>query len=124
MKDFSAQKLTKAMLAAALAVFVGIPFPGCSRNDAGGPRDNEVWIEETTFNPSELVIAVGTTVTWTNRDNVIHTVTSGMPEEPSYIFSSGNMGHNSTFSFTFDAAGIYDYYCQKHDGMAATIAVK
>jgi len=43
-----------------------------------------------------------------------HTVTSGTPGNPSGMFNSGNMGMNGSFSFTFNTAGTYSYYCMPH----------
>lgn len=94
----------------------------CSRD--AGPADDEVWIEGYAFTPAIRTIATGTTITWTNRDSYAHTVTSGTPGAPDSIFDSGNLGHNATFSFTFDSAGTYNYYCRYHTGMTGTITVQ
>ena len=40
---------------------------------------NEVWIQSTGFDPTTLTVSVGATVTWTNKDNLKHDVTSGLP---------------------------------------------
>lgn len=65
-----------------------------------------------------VVIGVNNTVTWTNYDNVVHTVTS-----TANAFDSGNVNPGETFSYTFTAAGTYAYYCIYHPWMKGTIVV-
>ncbi len=65
-----------------------------------------------------VVIGVNNTVTWTNYDNVVHTVTS-----TNKAFDSGNINAGETFTYTFTAAGTYDYYCVYHPWMKATVIV-
>jgi len=75
----------------------------------------EVICKNNRFQPNTLTINVGTTVTWVNQDGFIHTVTSGTsPSETSGLFDSGNLSGGQTFSFTFDKAGTYDYFCIPH----------
>jgi plastocyanin len=78
------------------------------------------------FQPDSLTIKVGTTVTWVNQDGYIHTATSGKsPDAPSGVFDSGKINAGGTFSFTFDKAGTYDYFCIPHFslGMIGVITV-
>jgi plastocyanin len=63
------------------------------------------------FEPKELLVTVGTTVTWVNADDVPHTVTSTASPP---LFSSQALGTNDTFSFVFRTAGTYDYFCKLH----------
>lgn len=84
----------------------------------GGPGANEVWIENMAFNPVTINVAVNTTVKWTNKDGITHNVTSNTG-----VFSSGNMGNNATFSFTFTTAGNYPYKCTIHPSMTGTVVV-
>ena len=120
-------KRTQGMLIKASFVFVlgAILMAGCSKSDGyssptgpgnggGSPGPNEVWMQNTAFNPSSITVDAGTTITWTNKDNMTHTVTSGTPGNPNGMFNSGNMGMNGTFSFTFNSAGTYSYYCMPH----------
>jgi plastocyanin len=79
---------------------------------------NEVWIQNMAFSPSPLTIAAGTTVTWTNKMGITHTVTSDAG-----LFDSGNLNPNGTFSFTFVNAGTYTYHCNIHSSMTATVIV-
>jgi plastocyanin len=75
------------------------------------------------FDPAELTIPVGTTVVWTNKDNVQHTVTSGLRGSPTELFDKA-VGPGETFSYTFGEAGTFDYFCIPHTGMDAKITVE
>lgn len=91
---------------------------GNNNGGSGTPGTNEVWIKGMAFNPSTITVAAGTTITWTNKDAVAHTVTSDTD-----LFDSGNMGSNETFSFKFTTAGSYTYYCTIHPSMTAKVVV-
>ncbi|MDZ7675496.1 MAG: plastocyanin/azurin family copper-binding protein [Acidimicrobiales bacterium] len=98
---------------------------------------NEVTIPEGAFDPSnadnaydplEITIPVGTTVTWANEDSVFHTVTSGTVENnqgsPDGTFDSGEIQPGESFSYTFDEAGEFPYYCIPHPWMQGTVVVQ
>jgi plastocyanin len=91
----------------------------------GGGGGAEVSMQNIQFNPSDVTIKAGETVTWTNDEGVAHDVdkTSG----PGPQFSSGPEGgmmEGDTFAQTFDQAGTYEYVCRVHaPGMAGTIEV-
>jgi plastocyanin len=84
--------------------------------DAGGTA---VSIKDFSFG-DPIEVAVGTTVTWTNEDTVPHTVT----QTGGSGFQSGKLDPGATFSFTFDTAGSFDYFCEFHANMKGTITVK
>ena len=90
---------------------------GCKK-DEGDPPANEVWMQNEAFNPFTLNITVNTTVKWTNKDGMDHTVTS-----ETGLFSSGTIVNNGTFSFQFTTAGTYQYHCTLHAGMEGRIVV-
>lgn len=71
------------------------------------------------FQPSSLTVKAGTTVTWANKDSTTHTVTSD-----SGVFNSGNLAPNATFSYTFNTAGTFTYYCSIHPTMKGTVKVE
>jgi plastocyanin len=71
------------------------------------------------FIPQTLRVTVGTTVTWTNNESSDHTVTSN-----SGLFESNNMAKGATFSYTFNQAGTFDYYCKIHPSMTGKIIVE
>jgi|SRR6266511_3377917 plastocyanin len=70
------------------------------------------------FSPNPVEVKVGETVTWINDDSGRHTVTS-----KDGVFDSGIMGKGQSFSFTFDKAGEYPYFCSPHPGMVGTVVV-
>lgn len=74
------------------------------------------------FSPATLQITVGTTVTWTNRSQTLHTVTSDTGLFDTTTDKALDTGQ--TFSFTFTKAGTYAYHCDFHASMKATIVVK
>jgi len=73
--------------------------------------------------PANTDVAPGTKVTWTNKDSVGHTVTSGARPNKDGKFD-GPLGAGDTFSFTFTTAGTYQYFCTVHSSMNGTITVK
>lgn len=84
----------------------------------------EVVMQSTTFQPQQLTVQPGTTVTWTNEDGFAHTVTSGTRDDPTAQFDSGEIDSGGTFSFTFEEAGSYDYFCTLHPGMSGQVVVE
>ncbi|WP_340106973.1 cupredoxin domain-containing protein [Rhodohalobacter sp. 8-1] len=95
-------------------------------NGNGTPTSSEVSMEGISFVPANLTVEVGTTVTWTNNSNVIHTVTSGTDGNHDGLFDSGNVAANEQFSYTFNETGTYPYFCIPHvnQGMTGTIIVE
>lgn len=85
-------------------------------NDTPGP--NEVIIQGMAFNPSAITVSAGTTITWTNKDGVAHTVTSDTG-----LFDSGSLGSNETYSRTFSTAGTFPYHCTIHPFMKGSVIV-
>lgn len=111
-------------------VLLMITAYGCKEDSptnpgGGSPGANEVWMQGTAFNPSTKTIAAGTTITWINKDQMIHTATSGTPNAPAGIFNSGNMSNGGTFSHTFNTPGTFRYFCIPHAStMTGTIIVQ
>ena len=80
---------------------------------------NVVTIDNFTFAPQSLVVPVGTTVTWINRDDIPHTIKG--TESP---IKSSALDTDDKFSFTFTEAGEFPYFCGIHPHMSGTIVVK
>ncbi|HTM23553.1 MAG TPA: cupredoxin family copper-binding protein [Vicinamibacterales bacterium] len=78
----------------------------------------EVKIDNFVFGPPELTVAVGTTVTWTNRDDIPHTVVS-----TDKLFKSKVLDTDEKFSSTFDKAGTFPYFCSIHPKMIGKVVV-
>ena len=79
----------------------------------------EVKIDNFSFGPTELTVAVGTTVTWTNRDDIPHTVVS-----TDKVFKSKVLDTDEKFSYTFTQAGSFPYFCSIHPKMTGKVVVK
>lgn len=92
-------------------------FNSCSSTSE--PPANEVYIQNMAFAPATLTVSVGTTVKWTNKDGVAHTVTS----DTGGVLNSGNIAANGTFSYMFMTAGTYNYHCTIHPSMIAKVIV-
>lgn len=78
-----------------------------------------VKIDNFSFGPTEMTIAAGTTITWTNHDDVPHVVAS-----EDKLFKSKALDTEDQFSFTFTKPGTYLYYCAIHPKMTAKVVVK
>jgi plastocyanin len=78
-----------------------------------------VQIDNFTFKAPTLTVKPGTTVTWTNRDDIPHTVVS-----KDGVFKSKVLDTGDQFSFTFAKPGQFGYYCSLHPHMTGTIVVK
>jgi len=105
----------------AVAVLLGIIFFCAGPKDvlahaAQNPPSADVKIDNFSFGPGELKVAVGTTVTWTNRDDIPHTVVS-----TDGVFKSKVLDTDEKFSFTFSKAGTYQYFCSIHPKMTGKV---
>lgn len=76
------------------------------------------------YTPPEITIGTGKTVTWLNDDSGFHTVTSGYYDKSDGMFDSGHIDPEKTFSYTFEKAGDFHYFCNLHPWMEGTVIVK
>ena len=106
--------LTALLFAAVLET----PLAGKAATQAAA-NPAAVRIDNFNFTPLTLVIAPGTTVTWTNADDTPHTV-----RETDGKFKSAALDTDDTFSQTFTAPGEYEYFCSIHPRMVGKIVVK
>ena len=88
------------------------------RTESAHAEDIAVHIDNFVFEPKELTVKVGQTVTWTNRDDIPHTVVSAGK------FRSKTMDTDGTFTFTFTTAGEYKYFCSLHPHMQGMVKVE
>jgi plastocyanin len=79
----------------------------------------DVKIDNFSFGPAAITIAVGTTVTWTNRDDIPHTVVSD-----DKVFKSKVLDTDEKFSYTFSKPGTYPYFCSVHPKMTGKVIVQ
>jgi plastocyanin len=79
-----------------------------------------VRMEDNFFDPANITVEPGTTVTWVQSGNNPHTTTSYDGLWDSGMIEGGSGG---TFSFTFEETGTYDYYCIPHEDLGMTGSV-
>ena len=88
---------------------------------AGAAAPDTVTIANFAFSPTPLTVAPGTKVTWNNKDEEPHTVTSA---DGGQTFKSPALDTDDKFSFTFNKSGTYKYFCLIHRQMVGTVIVK
>jgi len=111
-----------ASLATALVLGMGALGAGQQRFELSAqqkPETAEVKIDNFSFGPAALTVPVGTTVSWTNRDDIPHTVVS-----TDGVFKSKVLDTDEKFSFTFSKAGTYPYFCSIHPKMTGKVIVQ
>ena len=86
---------------------------------AAAPAAAAVQIDNFSFKAPTLTVKPGTTVTWTNQDDIPHTVVA-----KTGLFKSKVLDTGDKFSFTFAKAGQFGYYCSLHPHMTGTVVVK
>ena len=79
-----------------------------------------VSIDNFSFGPQTLTVKAGTTVTWTNRDDIPH----GIASSNNAFKKSGALDTDESYSFTFTALGTYQYFCYLHPHMVGSIVVE
>jgi amicyanin len=79
-----------------------------------------VSIDNFTFNPQKLTVKAGTTVTWTNKDDIPH----GIAATGNSFTRSNALDTDNSYSFTFTTPGTYQYFCYIHPHMTGTIVVE
>ena len=90
----------------------GSSTPGCEETDS-------------CFSPNPVTVDLGTIVTWANTDNAAHTATAGAAADgPSGVWDSSLIMAGSSFSYTTDTVGTFDYFCMVHPWMAGTLIVE
>jgi plastocyanin len=96
-----------------------VASPSATANDQASAANAEVVIDNFVFGPQTVTVPIGTTVTWTNHDDIPHTVVS-----TEGAFKSKVRDTDEKFSYTFTKAGTYPYYCSVHPKMTGTVVVK
>jgi plastocyanin len=93
--------------------------PSVSAADQPATASADVKIDNFSFGPQTVTVAVGATVTWTNHDDIPHTVVS-----TDGVFKSKVRDTDEKFSYTFTKAGTYPYYCTIHPKMTGKVVVQ
>jgi plastocyanin len=128
--DFDMQSLSSQLRSAAarfvsrraliVAMLLGPVFGALLALGTVAAQDaNVVTIDNFTFSPKELTVAVGTTVNFVNHDDIPHTVV-----EKKLSFRSKALDTDNSYSYTFATAGSFDYFCSLHPHMIGKIIVR
>lgn len=117
---------------------------GCGGADTSSDREaagsesggTEVVVKAFQYQPDPIEVEPGTTITWLNEDNIDHTVTSGIQRDqgvpgveedvgsqPDGTFDGDLPMKGASFSFTFEEAGTFAYFCEIHAGMTGVVEV-
>jgi plastocyanin len=102
--------LMRGALGAGLIVVIG---------RTAAAADANIMIGNFKFSPTPLTVSPGTTVTWLNRDDMIHSIVV-----PALGLRSQPLDTDETFAYRFDKAGTYDYVCGLHPFMHGQIIVR
>ena len=94
-------------------------LPRVKANDQPSAGKAEIKIDNFSFGPQTITVSVGTTVTWTNRDDIPHTVVS-----TDGVFKSKVRDTDEKFSYTFTKTGTYPYFCSVHPKMTGQVIVQ
>ena len=113
MMNMSKEKSLMDVVFAGVAVLLLLVATPVWADDAAAVK-----IGNFTFGPQELKVKAGTTVTWTNEDDIPHTVVS--PNN----FRSKTLDTDGVYSFTFTTPGTYKYFCSLHPHMTGTVVVE
>ncbi len=112
--------MRKAMLAGALGALVGAVLAASVLVAEAQNQTLAVAIDNFTFNPQTLTVKAGTTVTWTNKDDIPH----GIASADNAFTKSRALDTDDSYSFTFTTPGTYQYFCYIHPHMVGTIVVE
>jgi plastocyanin len=93
--------------------------PSVTASDQPSATTAEVKIDNFVFGPQTITVPVGSTVTWTNKDDIPHTTVS-----TDGVFKSKVMDTDEKFSFKFTKAGTYSYFCSVHPKMTGKVVVQ
>lgn len=115
------------VLAASLVAVAGLSLTACSapQNElTTNAKDVSVTIKDLRFNPPKLIVEPGTTVTWTNDDNTVHTVSSDATSGPTSFKASEFLDPGKSFSHKFEQPGDYKYHCDVHPYLMGEVIVR
>ena len=103
-----------------IAIFGLIVLAAHQQSFAADPAPVAIKIDNFSFNPRTITVPVGTQVTWTNQDDIPHTVVS----DDKTTFKSHALDTDEKFTFTFTKPGTYSYFCSIHPKMTAQVIVQ
>ena len=108
-----------------IAVLLAALSLGKPSNTFGAAPDDKsasevaIKIDNFSFSPATITVPAGTTIRWTNRDDIPHTVVS-----EDKTFKSKVLDTDEQFTYTFTKPGTYSYFCSIHPKMTAKVVVQ
>jgi len=129
------QKIMIAIVAVVIIIIIGSIYYFSQNNNSGQSTptptptpsiqgSNQISIKNFSFNPSELTINKGETVTWINNESTPHDIKGSAIQDSKNSFQSAILNKGQDYSFTFSDSGTYDYICGIHPAMKGKIIVK
>ena len=112
--------MRSVIAAAAIGAVVGSALAGGVVVARAQSPASTVSIDNFTFTPQQLTIKAGTTVTWSNKDDIPH----GIASATNAFSKSKALDTDDSYSFTFTTPGSYQYFCYIHPHMTGTIVVE
>ena len=109
-----------AIAAAVLGAVIGSGLAGGMIIARAQSPGSTVSIDNFTFKPQTVTVKVGTTVTWTNKDDIPH----GIASANGAFARSKALDTDDSYSFTFTVPGTYQYFCYVHPHMTGTVVVE
>jgi plastocyanin len=103
-----------------LGLALGVAMPALPQGGAVASAAIRVF----QFQPGALAVRAGTRVTWTNEDDITHTVTSGLPGSPDGRFDVRLSGKGTSGGASFSEPGVYPYFCTRHQSMRGEVLVR
>jgi len=115
--NFWVASFTASVVIAIALLVTGSPVVRAS--DQPSAASAAVNIDNFVFGPQTITVPVGATVTWTNKDDIPHTSVS-----TDGVFKSKVLDTDEKFSYKFEKAGTYPYYCTIHPKMTGKVIVQ
>ena len=112
--------MRSAIFATVLGAVIGSGLAGGVLVARAASPATAISIDNFTFNPQSLTVKAGTTVTWTNKDDIPH----GIAATNNAFTRSKALDTDDSFSFTFTTPGTFQYFCYVHPHMTGTIVVE
>jgi amicyanin len=119
-KTMRSALIAAALGAASAPLLAPLVLPAWAQGQANQGQAKTVSIDNFTFNPPTLTVKAGTTITWTNKDDIPHGIASSSNAFP----RSQALDTDQSFSFVFTTPGTYEYFCYIHPHMVGKIVVE
>jgi plastocyanin len=114
--------IRRCLVTAAAALGLLLEAAGPVLSQAGAVASAAIRVFQ--FQPGALEVRPGTRVTWTNHDDITHTVTSGAPGSPDGRFDVRLDGKGMSGGAEFPDRGVYPYFCARHTSMRGEVVVR